>query len=131
MEEMATSIKATSIKVFDKDCLGCVKHKRHVMIACDNPKNITDIFLTQDQAKDLANDLAIITKRNEAERRKYIVEGNHPTFKYINLEINHLDELSSKVGKLLTDGYEIIIKPQPEPLGNEQTGRINFKKAIK
>lgn len=44
--------------------------------------------------------------------KKYIIEGNHPTLKYINLGINRLDELSSKIGKLLAAGYEITVKPQ-------------------
>ena len=68
----------------------------------------------------------MITKRNEAKamKGKYIIEGNHPTLKYVNLKIDRLNELSSKIGELLADGYEVTIKPQlkqvdkPESLGD-------------
>lgn len=118
-------IIVTSIKVFDKNCIGCARHKRHVMIAYtfDNSEDITDIFLTQDQAEDLANDLVVITKRNEAKAMKenYIIEGNHPTLKYVNLKIDRLNELSSKIGNLLANGYEVTIRSQSEQIDKPES----------
>jgi hypothetical protein len=117
-----------SITAYDKDHIDCVKHKRDIMITYTtaNGKNVVDLFLAQTQAKVLANDLTIMIKRNEAKKmkKKYIVEGNHPIFKDVNLEINRLDELSLKIGNLLANGYKITIKPwseqidKPEPLGD-------------
>lgn len=109
----------TSIKVFDKNCFGCVKHKRQVMIAYDD----IDIFLTQEQAKGLIDDLIIVTKCNEAKiaKGKYIVKGNHPTLKYVNLEINRLSKLPSKIGKLLANGYEVNINLQPEQINKPES----------
>ena len=59
----------TSIRVFDKNCIGCTRNEKDVMIAYthDDTEDIVDIFLTQDQAKTLTDDLVIVTERNEAE----------------------------------------------------------------
>ena len=59
----------TSVRVFDKNCIGCTRNKKDVMIAYthDDTEGIVNIFLTQDQAKTLTDDLIIVTERNEAE----------------------------------------------------------------
>ena len=44
--------------------------------------------------------------------KKYIIEGNHPIFKYINWTVNDGVELDEKIDELLQAGYEINIKPQ-------------------
>ena len=123
---METTI--TSIKAYDKDCIGCVKHKRDIMIAytADDPEgaDIIDLFLTQVQAKILANDLAIMIKCNEAKimKEKYIVvEGNHPTLKYVNFRTDRLNKLSLKIDELLTNDYEIIIKLQSKQINKRES----------
>ena len=132
----------TSIKVFDKNCIDCARHKRHAMIVytSDNPEDITDIFLTQDQVKDLADDLVIVTKRNEAKatERKYIVKGNHPIFKYVDLIVNGESNLHNKMHELLANGYEVVIKAEltkqinkPESLGDILRSAINAKDSLK
>lgn len=132
----------TSIKVFDKNCIGCVRHKRHAMIAytSDNPEDITDIFLTQDQAKDLADDLVIVIKRNEtkATERKYVIKGNHPTFKYVNLTVNGENDLHNKMHELLANGYEVTVNVElteqankPDSLGDILRSAINAGNVLK
>ena len=44
--------------------------------------------------------------------KKYIIEGNHPIFKYINWTAVGLKELNQKISELEDAGYEIIVKPQ-------------------
>ncbi len=48
-----------NIRVYDKGCIGCKKFKKDIMIAYDQTDNsiITDLFLTQEQAKGLLEEL--------------------------------------------------------------------------
>ena len=124
---METTI--TSIRAYDKDYIGYVEHKRDIMITytTDNPEggvDIIDLFLTQVQAKILANDLTIMIKCNEAKimKEKYIVvEGNHPTLKYVNFRTDRLNKLSLKIDELLTNDYEIIIKLQSKQINKRES----------
>lgn len=58
----------TYIRAYDRNCIGCVTKGKDVMIAytTDNGDDINDLFLTQVQARLLANELAMVVKRNEA-----------------------------------------------------------------
>lgn len=56
----------TSIKAYGKKCMGCLMAERDIMIAytCDNGENIINLFLTQDQAKFLANEITEMIEYN-------------------------------------------------------------------
>ena len=40
----------------------------------------------------------------------YIIKGNHPIFKYVNLITNGKENLHNKMHELLANGYEVTIK---------------------
>lgn len=62
-----------TITVHDKNCLGCAKHKKDIMISVDQGDGIIekyeffDIFLTDKQAKYVMEELAEALKKNEKE----------------------------------------------------------------
>jgi uncharacterized protein (UPF0128 family) len=68
---------------------------------------------------------------------KYIIEGNHPIFKYINWTADDETKLNEKVNELMHAGYEINIKPQlvqdSQPLNEsellEKVRRIQVRSA--
>lgn len=42
----------------------------------------------------------------------YIIKGDHPTFRYVNLIANGEKDLHDKMHELLTNGYKITIELQ-------------------
>ncbi len=71
MSDNSMQIKVKSVRAYDKQCRGCEKYNREVMISVepdDLPKDkycIHDIFLTQQQAEILAVELNEAIKRNK------------------------------------------------------------------
>ena len=56
----------------------------------------------------------------------YIIKGNHPTFKYVNLIANGESDLRNKMHELLTNGYEVTIELQT----TKQTNTISSMEDI-
>jgi hypothetical protein len=56
----------TNIRAFDKNVMGCKRHKKDIMIAfqVENDSNIHDIFLTTEQAESLVAGLQKSLKIN-------------------------------------------------------------------
>ena len=56
-----TEVNVKNITVHDKNCIGCKKHDKYIMISYmdhnDKNNNIIDLFLTQNQAYHLLNTL--------------------------------------------------------------------------
>lgn len=64
----------------------------------------------------------------------YVIEGNHPIFKYVNLIANGESDLHNKMHELLANGYEIITRVEsaeqtnkPESMGNILRLVIDFQ----
>jgi len=60
--------KVTSIRAYNKHCIGCEKHQADVMIGYtvdDATEETIDLFLTTEMACELFNDLDNAIKRNE------------------------------------------------------------------
>lgn len=60
-----------NIQVYNKKCVGCINHKKDIMIAIDGYQNnlgtetVHDLFLNSEQAQKLINLLQIKLKENE------------------------------------------------------------------
>lgn len=57
----------TYINAYGKDCVGCTRHKKDIMLAYNSEgnENIVDLFLTRKQAEDLLNEISGALSRNE------------------------------------------------------------------
>ena len=60
-------INPTDISVHNKTCYGCNNNNSDIMIAFFDKidKKFYDVFLTNDQAKNLIEDIKIVLKENE------------------------------------------------------------------
>ncbi len=61
---------ATSIRAYDKECIGCQRHSRDIMISYTKENDakrsqVYDLFLTQGQAKMLYEELGRQIAENE------------------------------------------------------------------
>jgi len=58
-----------SMNVSDKECIGCKRHKRDIMITATKKENDTtefiDIFLTQEEAINFHKELAVSIIKNK------------------------------------------------------------------
>ena len=65
---MRDETKPDNIKVIWKGCNGCMIHKRDVLVTyMDEDKDFIDIFITNEQAEKLAQDLLDTVKFNKEE----------------------------------------------------------------
>jgi hypothetical protein len=61
-------INIDNIQIHSKDCLGCQRHKKDILITISTistDESIIDLFLTQKQAEELRNDLIKTLEYNE------------------------------------------------------------------
>jgi len=52
------------ITVHDRECIGCARHNKDIMVSVSMDGQIKDVFLSQSRAKRLRDDLIECIKRN-------------------------------------------------------------------
>lgn len=70
MENTEHEVEAKNVRAYDKNCTGCLRHQKDVMISFDSTEegyDIKDLFLTQDQAEFLLKELSEVVERNNEE----------------------------------------------------------------
>jgi hypothetical protein len=70
MDNTEYEVEIKNIRAYDKGCIGCVRHKKDVMIAFDSTNeeyDIKDLFLTQGQAEYLHKELGKVINSNKDE----------------------------------------------------------------
>jgi len=53
-----------TISVHDRECIGCARHNKDIMVSVSMDGQIKDVFLSQEGAERLRDDLIECIKRN-------------------------------------------------------------------
>jgi len=68
-DEITEIVEVRNINVYDKDCYGCKRHKKDILIIINQEDKAFDVFLTNEQAEKLIVDLTEKLMENKKEKK--------------------------------------------------------------